>query len=182
MNITTVGRGRVGGGLAARWERAGHTVRRLGRDGGNAADADVVLVAVPSGAISVALSKVSGLAGKIAIDVSNAYAGRNEKYESFAHEVKSIIGGPTAKAFNTNFASIYDRIDEQRVAPGNLYAADEGARAVTEQLSRDAGYEPIFIGGLEQARLLEDFLFGMVMPVSKSMGPFFYRFAPPGRL
>jgi predicted dinucleotide-binding enzyme len=182
MNITVIGRGHVGGGLARRWERAGHTVRRLGRDGGDASDADAVLVAVPSGAISDALHKVRGLAGKLTIDATNAYAGRNEKFESLAHEVKSIIGGPTAKAFNTNFASLYDRIDEQRLPPGNLYAADEGARAVTEQLSRDAGYEPIFIGGLEQARPLEDFLFGIIMPVSRTLGPHFYRFAPPGKL
>jgi predicted dinucleotide-binding enzyme len=182
MNITAIGRGHVGGGLAKRWERAGHTVRRLGRDGGDASDADAVLIAVPSGDISKALHKVTGLTGKLTIDATNAYGGRNEKFESLAHEVRSIIGGPTAKAFNTNFALLYDRIDEQRVPPGNLYAADEAAREVTEQLTRDAGYEPIFIGGLEQARLLEDFLFGMVMPVSKSMGPFFYRFAPPGKL
>jgi predicted dinucleotide-binding enzyme len=44
------------------------------------------------------------------------------------------------------------------VWPSNLYAADEEARAVTEKLSRDAGYEPVYIGGLEQARASEDFL------------------------
>jgi prephenate dehydrogenase len=53
MNITTIGRGNVGGGLAHRWEKAGHTVTQLGRDGGDASDADVVLVAVPSGAIAL---------------------------------------------------------------------------------------------------------------------------------
>jgi hypothetical protein len=34
VNITTIGRGNVGGGLAHRWERAGHTVTQLGRAGG----------------------------------------------------------------------------------------------------------------------------------------------------
>jgi predicted dinucleotide-binding enzyme len=39
MNITVIGRGNVGGGLADRWEKAGHSVNRIGRDGGDAADA-----------------------------------------------------------------------------------------------------------------------------------------------
>jgi hypothetical protein len=74
--------------------------------------------------------------------------------------VKAIVGGLVAKAFNTNYAALYDRIDEQRVRPSNLYAAEEGAREVTEQLIRDAGYEPVSAGGLDQARALEDFVGG----------------------
>jgi predicted dinucleotide-binding enzyme len=77
----------------------------LGRDGGDAADADVVLVAVPSGSVSEALGNVSGLEGTIAIDATNAFGGRNEQYESLAHEVKAHTHGPVAKAFNANFAS-----------------------------------------------------------------------------
>jgi len=68
MKITVIGKGNVGGGLAERWEKAGHEVTRLGRDGGDASDADAVLVAVPSAAIADALEKVSGLDGKIVID------------------------------------------------------------------------------------------------------------------
>src|SRR5919106_5964783 len=51
MNITVIGRGNVGGALAGLWERAGHTAAAMGRGGGDASDADVVFVAVPSGAI-----------------------------------------------------------------------------------------------------------------------------------
>src|SRR3982751_502278 len=149
MNITTIGRGNIGGGLAKLWEQAGHTVTTLGHEGGDASDADVVLVAVPSGSIAEALGKVSGLEGKIAIDTTNAFHGRNEEYESFAHEVKAHTNGPAAKAFNANFAALYDQVREQRVPPGCLYAADEEAREVTEQLIRDAGYEPVSVGGIE---------------------------------
>jgi predicted dinucleotide-binding enzyme len=152
MNITVIGRGNVGGGLARRWERAGHSVTRIGRDGGDATNAEVVLVAVPSGAIADALAKVGGLQGKVAIDATNAYGGRNQAYPSLAHEVKAIVGGPVAKAFNVNFAALYDQIDQQRVPPSNLYAVEEGARAVTEQLIRDVGYDPVYVGGLEWAR------------------------------
>src|SRR5436309_1740756 len=153
-NITTIGRGNIGGGLASLWEAAGHDVTRLGREGGDASDADVILVALPSSAISDGLGKVTGLEGKVAIDSANAFTGRDEQYESLAHEVKAHTGGPVAKAFNANFAVLFDQIGEQRVRPGCLYAAEEEARDVTEQLIRDAGYDPMSVGGLENARAL----------------------------
>jgi predicted dinucleotide-binding enzyme len=178
MKITTIGKGNIGGGLAKRWERAGHDVTSLGSEGGSASDADVVLVAVPSGAVSDALGKVNGLDGKIAIDATNAFTGRNEEYESLAHEVKAHTNGPVAKAFNANFAALYDEIDNQTRRPSCLYAADDEAREVTEQLIRDAGYDPVSVGGLENARALEDFVPGILGKI----GRVFYRFAPPGEL
>jgi predicted dinucleotide-binding enzyme len=180
MNITVIGRGNVGGGLAERWERAGHTVTRLGREGGDAVDADAVLVAVPSGQIAAALGKVSGLEGKVAVDATNAFDGRDEAHQSLAHEVKAIVGGPVAKAFNLQNAALYDRIDEQPLRPSNIYAAEDGAREAAETLSRDAGYEPVFAGGLEQARVLEDavHLFGAIRRAGG--GPYFHRFTKPG--
>jgi predicted dinucleotide-binding enzyme len=178
MKITTIGKGNIGGGLARLWQQAGHDVKTLGRDGGDASDADVVLVAVPSGSIAEALGKVTGLEGKVAIDAANAFTGRNEQYESFAHELKAHTGGPVAKAFNANFATLYDRIGEQRVRPSCLYAADDEAREVTEQLIRDAGYEPVSLGGIENARALEDFVPGVLAKA----GQVFYRFASPGEL
>lgn len=178
MNVTSIGRGNIGGGLARIWEQAGHRVTTLGREGGDASDADVVLVAVPSGSISEALAKVTGLEGKIAIEAANAFGSRDERYESFAHEVKAHTKGPVAKAFNANYGVLFDQIGEQRVRPSCLYAADDEAREVTEELIRDAGYEPVSMGGLESARALEDF----VPSVLGKVGRVFYRFAPPGEL
>jgi predicted dinucleotide-binding enzyme len=182
MNITVIGRGNVGGGLARRWECAGHVLSKLGREGGNASDADAVLVAVPANAIADALAKVSGLDGKIAIDATNAFGGRNERYESLAHEVKSIVGGPVAKAFNLEYAALYDQIDEQRTRPSTIYVAEDGAREVAEQLIRDAGYDPISAGGIEQARLLEDSI-GIFSAIRKAgLGTYFHRYAKAGEL
>jgi 8-hydroxy-5-deazaflavin:NADPH oxidoreductase len=178
MNITTLGRGNIGGGLAKLWTAAGHNVTQLGRDGGDASDADVIVVAVPSGSIPDAFGKVTGAEGKVAIDTTNAFGARDEQYESLAHEVKAQTNGPTAKAFNANFGVLYDQIREQRVSPGCLYAADDGAREITEQLIRDAGYEPVNVGGLENARALEDFVPGLLTKI----GRVFYRFAAPGEL
>ena len=182
MKITTIGKGNIGGGLAKFWRAAGHEVQELGRDGGDAADADVILVAVPSGSIADALGKVSGVEGKTTIDATNAFAGRNDAFESLAHEVKSIVGGPTAKAFNLNFAALYDEVSKQRVRPSQFFAADDEAREVTEQLIRDAGFDPLYAGGLEQARALEDHLGLWFSAVQAGLGQSFYRYAPPGEL
>jgi 8-hydroxy-5-deazaflavin:NADPH oxidoreductase len=88
MKITVIGRGNVGGGLARRWRDAGHEVDELGRDGGDASAADVVLVAVPGPEIANALGTVAGLQGKVTIDATNAVRGRSEDFESNAHEIK----------------------------------------------------------------------------------------------
>jgi 8-hydroxy-5-deazaflavin:NADPH oxidoreductase len=183
MNISVIGKGKLGGGLARRWRKAGHTVQEIGREGGDVSSAEVVLVAVPSNAISAALKKVSGLSGKIAMDATNEFAGRNQAFQSYAHEVKAITGGPVAKAFNTTFSAIFDQIDTQRVRPSNLFAAEAGARAITEQLIRAAGYDPVYVGDLEQARALEDYFIQVMYPTLKAgMGPFFIRYAKPGEL
>jgi 8-hydroxy-5-deazaflavin:NADPH oxidoreductase len=179
MKIAAIGRGNVGGGLAKLWRAAGHDVTEIGRDGGDASDADVLLVSVPSGQIAEALAKVTGIQGKVTIDATNAFAGRDESFESLAHEVKSIVGGPVAKSFNLNFAALYDEIAKQRVTPSNFFAADDDAREVTEQLIRDAGYEPVNAGGLEQARALEEHLALMFAVNQAGLGPFFYRMWSP---
>jgi hypothetical protein len=174
MKITTIGRGNIGGGLAARWRRAGHEVQELGKEGGDASNADAVLVAVPSAAIGDALRKVSGLEDKVVLEACNAFTGRTEGFPSLAHEVKSHTNGPVAKAFNLNYAALYDQIDEQPERPGNLYAADDEARETAEQLIRDAGFEPVYGGDLDNARTLEDFL-----GVFGKFGRGFYRFWKP---
>jgi 8-hydroxy-5-deazaflavin:NADPH oxidoreductase len=182
MKIVAMGRGRVGGGLVRLWEAAGHDCTALGREGGDASGAEVLLVAVPGGSIPEAFSRVSGFEGKTTIDATNVYSERNPEFPSQAHEIKSIVGGPTAKSFNLNFARLYDQIAAQRVPPSNLFAADPDAREVTEQLNRDAGYDPVYTGGLEQARTLEEGTSLMFTVSEASLGPCFYRFAAPGDL
>jgi hypothetical protein len=183
MKVAVVGRGNVGGGLADRWERAGHEVTRIGRDGGDVSDAEAVLVAVPGDQIGDALGNVTGVEGKTVIDATNAFGGGPpEEFGSLVEWVKSITRGPVAKSFNVNFATLYPKIDGQRVRPSNVWAGDDEAREVTEQLIRDAGYDPVRVGGFDQAPAVEaqiSFLFGIVQA---GMGRGFYRYAPPGEL
>jgi 8-hydroxy-5-deazaflavin:NADPH oxidoreductase len=182
MRITVIGKGNVGGGLAQRWEGAGHDVTALGREGGDATGAEVVLVAVPDTAIADALTKVRGLGGQVTIDATNIRGSYPAGYQSLAQQVKSIIGGPTAKAFNTNFAALYDQVDAEPVRPGTLFASDPEARATTERLIQDAGFDPVYLGNLGQAGPLESMI-GVTMGVARGgLGPFFYRFNGPGGL
>jgi predicted dinucleotide-binding enzyme len=99
-----------------------------------------------------------------------------------AEFLKSKTGGPTAKSFNINFAVLYDRLGDARAAPSNLWCGDDEARDVVEQRNRDAGFEPVYAGGLESAGLQESFI-GLVFAINQGgLGPFVYRMAPPNEL
>jgi 8-hydroxy-5-deazaflavin:NADPH oxidoreductase len=183
MRVAVVGKGNVGGGLADLWEKAGHEVIRIGREGGDVAQADAVLLAVPGGAVADALDNVRGIEGKPVIDATNLVGAEPpEGFESNAEYVKSRTHGPTAKSFNINFARLYDRLSQASSTPSNLWCGDEEARDVVERLNRDAGYEPVYAGSLENAGAQEAFL-GLFFAINQGgLGPFVYRMAPPDRL
>ena len=105
-----------------------------------------------------------------------------EGFSSNAEFVKARTNGPTAKSFNINFAALYDRIGEAGSTPSNLWCGDEEARQVVEQLNRDAGYEPVYAGPLENAATQENFVKLMFGISQGGMGRFYYRIAPPDRL
>jgi predicted dinucleotide-binding enzyme len=182
MRITVVGRGNLGGGLATLWEAAGHNVTRLGREGGDVAEADVVLVAVPGDAVVKALDGLKGIDGKTVIDATNRYGVEPPAgFASNAEYVKSRVGGPTAKSFNINYASLFPRLREARATPGNLWCGDAEAREVVERLNRDAGYDPIYVGPIDQAGAQEA-LVSIVFAIGQGMGEFVYRMAPIERI
>lgn len=183
MRIAVVGRGNVGGGLANLWERAGHEVVRHGRDGGDVSDREAVLLAVPGGAIAEVLARLAGLEGKTVIDATNLLDAQPPAgFASNAEYVKSKTGGATAKSFNINFASLYERLGDARAAPCNLWSGDEEAREIVERLNRDAGYEPVRVGGLEKAAAQEGMVDLMFSILQAGLGEFAYRMAPLERL
>ncbi len=183
MKVAVLGRGNVGGGLADLWERAGHEVTRIGREGGDTSDVEAVVIAVPGGAIAEALDNVQGIEQKTVIDATNLVGvDPPEGFSSNAEFVKVRTNGPTAKSFNINFAALYDQIGEAGSTPSNLWCGDEEAREVVEQLNRDAGYEPVYAGPLENAAAQENFVKLMFGINQGGMGRFFYRIAPPDQL
>jgi predicted dinucleotide-binding enzyme len=176
VKITIIGRGNVGGALQRVLSAHGHDVDALGSEGGDASGADAVILAVPGGAVDDALRSVSGVEGKILIDATNPLQGRPEGVESLSALAKSVANGPTAKAFNTNFASLFERAASAEQRPTMPICGDDEALAVAEQLSRDCGYEPVVMGGLEHAPALEDYVSGILIPLVMTRGPLFYRF------
>jgi predicted dinucleotide-binding enzyme len=179
VKIAVVGRGNVGGGLADFWEQAGHDVTRIGKDGGSVSDTDAVLLAVPGGAVTAAFDTVDGWEGKTVIDATNLFGIEPPSgFASNAEFVKSKTNGPTAKSFNLNFARIFDQLGKVKSKPSNIWTGDEEAREVVEQLNRDAGYEPVFGGGLEKAAAQEH-AYALFGAISQANGQFFYRMATP---
>ena len=178
MKIAVIGRGNVGGGLAKLWRAAGHDVTEIGHEGGDASGSDAVLLAVRAPQIASALAGVQGIGDAPVIDATNvASGGRPEGFESLAEFVKSQTGGPVAKAFNANFAALYDRLGEARIPPSMVYAADEGARAVTEELIQDAGYEPVLRAAWKRRRSRG--LLGVIFAVAQAgTGRVWYRSRP----
>ncbi|WP_432492705.1 dinucleotide-binding protein [Kineococcus gypseus] len=184
MDITVIGRGNVGGGLADLWERAGHRVDRLGREGGDAGGAEAVLLAVPGDAVEAALASVTGLGGKTVLDATNLYGGARPPAASAsnAEYVKSITGGPTAKVFNTNFAALFPLVAGARATPSNLWAGDDEAEAVVARLSADAGFEAVRLGRLDAAAVQEGLAGALIAITGAGLGLFTYRMAPPALL
>ena len=184
MNITVIGRGNIGGGLADLWKGAGHQITRLGREGGDISASDVVLLAVPGPAVEAALSSFVGLGGKTVLDATNLYGDDRPPggFSSNAEYVKSVTGGPTAKAFSSNFASLFGEIADTRARPSNLWAGDDETRSVVEQLSFDAGYEAVRLGGLGMAAAQEGLAATFFSIAQSGLGPFVYRMAPPEQL
>ena len=135
--------------------------------------------------VAEALDAITGLEGKTMIDATNLWGGAEAPsgFDSNAEYVKSVTGGPTAKSFNINFASLFDQIPEAKSTPSNLWCGDEDAREVVEQLNRDAGYDPVCAGPLTNAAMQEQFL-PLVFAIAKEggTGQFFYRMAVPAEL
>jgi predicted dinucleotide-binding enzyme len=180
VKITIIGRGNVGGTLQRLLSANGHEVDALGSDGGDASGADVLILAVPGGAVEDALRSVSGVEGKILIDATNPLQGRPDGVESLSVLAQSVANGPTAKAFNTNFAALFEQAGNEGERPTMPICGDDEAVAVAEQLVRDCGYDPVVVGGLEHAAALEDYVGGVMIPLVMTRGPFFYRFGWPG--
>jgi 8-hydroxy-5-deazaflavin:NADPH oxidoreductase len=118
------------------------------------------------------------LEGKTVIDATNRIGvDPPDGFASNAEFVKSVTGGPTAKSFNINFASLAGRLGEARVRPSNLWCGDDEAREIVEQLNRDAGYDPVNTGPIQNAAAQER-LIDLIFAISNEMGPYVYRFAP----
>lgn len=178
MNITIIGTGNMGRGIASRALSGGHSVTLLGHEpgkagalaqdldgqvsAGSAGDAitgDVVVLALHHGiAREVAGSYGDQLDGRIVVDIQNAvdfssFEPIAVEAGSAAEEIAAAVpGARVVKGFNTTFAGTLAAGEPLDVF---LASDDEDAKATVSQLVSDGGMRPIDAGPLRRARELE---------------------------
>lgn len=180
--IGVVGSGHIGGTVGSLWVEAGHPVlfssrhpeelgdlvRRLGplARAGTVAQAiafgDALLIAVPYKALpELGRDYTAALRGKIVLDACNAAAARDG---AIADEVeqngigvtsqKYLAGTRLVRAFNTMSYMILAR-EANRPEPRMaipIAGDDADAVSMAAQLVRDAGFDPVVVGKLADAR------------------------------
>ena len=197
MKIAIIGAGNVGGALAAKWAKVGHTVTVTGRDpektktkasqvGASAAtsrdvkNADVVVFAVPAASLLAAAAELGDLTGKVVIDATNVMGPEARRTESPAQALaRALPGAKVVKTFNTAFAQIHHETAGKHERPSQvLVGDDQDAKDTVKVLIEEAGFEPFDAGGLELAPDLEGFArinISLAYGPGKK-GPFFYYF------
>ncbi len=129
------------------------------------AEADMVLLAVPYGAVNLIISEAaSHLKGKILIDATNAltpdFSGLALGFTtSAAEEIQRLAPiAKVVKAFNTVFSKVY--ASQNPEIKGNkisvFYAGDDkDAKEKVAELISKMGFDGVDAGGLKSARTLE---------------------------
>jgi len=164
--VGIIGNGNVGSALRRGLERAGYEVRAVGEHPGQVNEtgrwADVVLLAVPYGAIDDAVAELGdGLSGKTVIDVTNALTDDMQLASGCTASGAEALqqkarGAKVVKAFNTQFAQHMDSgaVGGQQLT--TFVASDDAtAKAQVIEMARDIGFDVVDAGPLQNARLLE---------------------------
>ncbi|MBI3096406.1 MAG: NAD(P)-binding domain-containing protein [Rhodocyclales bacterium] len=181
LKIGIIGTGRIGGALAEHWARAGHSLMissrhpeqlkslaaRLGPKVGvgtpaqAAAFGEVVLIAVPYGALpQVGRDYATQLRGKVVLETGNPFAARDGEMAEAARargtgvaSAEYLPGVRLVRAFSsvphTAVQGEAHRSGERVGVP--LAADDPAALKLAERLVRDAGFDPVAVGGLARA-------------------------------
>jgi predicted dinucleotide-binding enzyme/3-methyladenine DNA glycosylase Tag len=175
MKIAVLGAGAVGSTVGRLWHAAGHDVtftarhatrpRALAAELGERAHAasvadavaaaEVVLVAVPVLAVTDALQAAGPLNGRIVIDAANSLErgvfGRQQL--SLRSLANAFPRARWVRAFNSLNVNVMAD-DNHRDPPWVLFlSGEEEAKPVVAQLIRDAGFDPVDLGGTDDSQL-----------------------------
>ena len=164
--VGVIGDGNVGSALRRGLERAGYGVRAVGKDPDQVKEtgrwADVVILAVPYGAIDDAVASLAdSVSGKTLVDVTNALTSDMQLASGCTASGAEALqqkarGAHVVKAFNTQFAQHMDSgaVGGQQLT--TFVAADDAtAKKQVIQMARDIGFDVVDAGPLQNARLLE---------------------------
>ena len=195
MNITIVSTGRVATALGEGWSRAGHSITYAVRNlesekvrelreksgvqvramEGAAADADVVVLAVPAAAALDAASALGDLGSAIIVDPTNPLTPERtlDPSQSAAPRLAELYpDNPVVKAFNTTgSANMRDPVYPDGPLTMPICGDDPEAKKVVVRLAVDIGFEPLDCGRLERTSLLENLaLFWITMAYAEGTG------------
>jgi 8-hydroxy-5-deazaflavin:NADPH oxidoreductase len=183
--IGTIGAGHIGSTIGGLWVKNGHKVLFSSRHPEELKDlvsglgplaqagtveqaiafGDVVLLTVPYPALpQIGRDYAAQLKGKIVLDTCNAVVGRDgpiaEEVEANGVGVTSqkyLPGARLVRAFNTMsykiFGSEANRPDPKLAVP--IAGDDQDAVRVAVSLVRDAGFDPVVVGKLADAKLFQ---------------------------
>lgn len=164
IKIGIIGSGNVGSAINKGLTKSGYESRVSTEENVNevAAGADVIVLAVPFGAIDDVVKKIGDAAnGKIVIDATNALTAEMKLAVGFttsgAEELqKKLSKAKVVKAFNTVFAQHMDtgKLNGQTLT---AFAAsdDEASRNKVLEILRTIGFDAVNAGALENSRQLE---------------------------
>jgi predicted dinucleotide-binding enzyme len=183
MKIAILGAGSVGGALGRLWAARDHTicfgvpnpdsdkVRAVVESLGDRAKAatnamaaeiaDVVVLAVRWGAAEKALRAAGDLNGKILIDATNPLAPDLSGLVvgntwSAGEQVEAWTGAKVVKAFNTIGSVLFGVTDFAGMRADGFYCGDDiAAKMFVSNLIAEIGMDPVDVGPLRNARLLE---------------------------
>ncbi|HEY1375122.1 MAG TPA: NADPH-dependent F420 reductase [Candidatus Binatia bacterium] len=184
VKIATIGAGNIGSTVGGFWIKAGHPVlfssrhpeelkplvERLGAlaRAGTVRDAlafgDVILMAVPYGVYpQIAKDYGKEFAGKIMVDAGNAVIARDGEIAKPAREngvglttAKLFPGARVVRAFNIlGTGRLKEMTNHSPLFAIPVAGDDQEALKVVSGLVREAGFEPVVIGGMERSKLFE---------------------------
>ncbi len=164
--VGIIGDGNVGSALRRGLQRAGYDARTVGKEPGRVNEtgrwADVVILAVPYGAVDHAIAELGdGITGKTLVDVTNALTEDMQLASGCTTSGAEALqqkarGANVVKAFNTQFAQHMDSgaVGGQQLT--TFVAGDDAtAKAQVMQMAGDIGFDTVDAGPLQNARLLE---------------------------
>ena len=111
---------------------------------------DVVLVAIPGPAVTEVLQAAGPLDGRIMLDAANSFGQQQLSLRSLAD---TFPRARWVRAFNSISVNVMAD-DNHREPPWVLFlSGDAEAKPVAAQLVRDAGFDPVDVGGIDDSRL-----------------------------
>src|SRR5215813_12685389 len=168
QKIAILGAGKAGSALQTSLSRAGYEVRfaRRGQIAPTASWADVIILAVPFGAV-LEVARELGTAGdgKTIVDVTNALTPDFQLAVGFttsgAEELqRALPRANVVKAFNTVFAQHMSTGKVNGEVLTAFVAGDNGAaRKAVLELAKAIGFDAVDSGPLKNARFLEPLAF-----------------------